>query len=126
MMRVSEKDSILVVDDDPIVLQSCRMVLETVGYDVVLAASVDEALERLPGRSFRALVLDLKMPRRDGMHLVGWVLENRPDLPIVMMTGFSTPETIEEGYRKGASVLLAKPFTPKELLAALNTALGGR
>ncbi|SMC20514.1 Response regulator receiver domain-containing protein [Desulfacinum hydrothermale DSM 13146] len=123
---MSEKDSILVVDDDPIVLQSCRMVLETVGYDVVLAASVDEALERLPGRSFRALVLDLKMPRRDGMHLVGWVLENRPDLPIVMMTGFSTPETIEEGYRKGASVLLAKPFTPKELLAALNTALGGR
>jgi len=123
MTTVNDKPMILVVDDDPIVLQSCRMVLEGEGYGVVLASSVDEALEIFAGRSFQAILVDLKMPRRDGMHLVERVLKERPDLPIVMMTGFSTPETIQEGYRKGASVLLAKPFTPDELLAALAGAL---
>jgi DNA-binding NtrC family response regulator len=114
---------ILVVDDDPMVLDSCDLVLRSEGYEVVLTSSVKQALEVLEEKNFDLLLVDVIMPEYDGMYLIGNVRENLPNLPILVMSGYPTPETISSGMRMGATHFIAKPFTPDELITAVHKAL---
>jgi DNA-binding NtrC family response regulator len=118
--------SILVVDDDPVVRSSCRKILEGEGHRVRLCTSAAEALEELSREPCQLLVVDVIMPEHDGLHLIGSVRRDRPDLPILVMSGYPTPETIASGQRMGATHFIAKPFTPEEFSAAVARALGGR
>jgi len=111
---------ILVVDDDPVVLKSCRRVLEEEGFLVTLAGSVKEALEKLVGQSFSLLLVDLKMPEEDGLFLMERLREKRIDSPILVMSGYPTEETISRSKAFGARHFIAKPFTPDELLEAIH------
>jgi DNA-binding NtrC family response regulator len=116
--------NILIVDDDRVVLSSCERILESEGYGTSLTSSVKEALETLEGKNFDLLLVDVIMPEYDGMYLIGNVRKNRPDLPILVMSGYPTPETISSGLRMGATHFIAKPFTPDELIQAVHKALG--
>jgi len=116
--------NILIVDDDRVVLSSCKRILESEGYGTSLTSSVKEALETLEGKNFALLLVDVIMPEYDGMYLIGNVRKNRPDLPILVMSGYPTPETISSGLRMGATHFIAKPFTPDELIQAVHKALG--
>jgi DNA-binding NtrC family response regulator len=113
---------ILIVDDDRVVLASCRRILESEGYAVNLTSSVKEALQLLEEKNFDLLLVDVIMPEYDGMYLIGNVRENQPQLPILVMSGYPTPETISSGMRMGATHFIAKPFTPDELIAAVHRA----
>ncbi len=113
---------ILIVDDDRVVLASCRRILESEGYAVNLTSSVKEALQMLEEKNFDLLLVDVIMPEYDGMYLIGNVRENLPHLPILVMSGYPTPETISSGMRMGATHFIAKPFTPDELIAAVHRA----
>jgi DNA-binding NtrC family response regulator len=106
---------ILVVDDEPIVLDSCKLILEAEDYDVELVPSVDEAVEALKKSDFGLLLVDVKMPVRDGMSLMREVKENWPEMPIVVMSGYPTRETVAAVAEIGASKFIPKPFTPDEL-----------
>ena len=77
-------------------------------------------------RSYQLLLVDVIMPEYDGMYLIGSVRRSSPDLPILVMSGYPTPETIASGQRMGATHFIAKPFTPEELAAAVRKALAGR
>ena len=116
--------NILIVDDDWVVLSSCKRILESEGYGTRLTSSVKEALETLEGKNFDLLLVDVIMPEYDGIYLIGNVRKNRPDLPILVMSGYPTPETISSGLRMGATHFIAKPFTPDELIQAVHKALG--
>ncbi len=107
---------VLVVDDEAIVLKSCRRVLEAEGCEVLLAGSVAEALPVVAAQSPGLLLVDVKMPVHDGMYLMRRLKENGVVIPVVVMSGYSTPETIREAERLGAVAFIAKPFTPDELL----------
>jgi len=72
---------ILVVDDEPVVLNSCRKVLEEDGFDVRLVPSADEALKAIKDEEFDLLLVDVKMPKHDGMYLMQKVKEQWPDIP---------------------------------------------
>jgi DNA-binding NtrC family response regulator len=113
---------ILVVDDDRVVLTSCKRILDSEGYEVSLTSSVKEALEKLEEKKFDILLADVIMPEYDGMYLIGNVRENLPHLPILVMSGYPTPETISSGMRMGATHFIAKPFTPDELITAVHKA----
>jgi DNA-binding NtrC family response regulator len=113
---------ILIVDDDRVVLSSCKRILESEGYAVSLTPSVKEALEILEQKNFDLLLVDVIMPEYDGMYLIGNVRENLPQLPILVMSGYPTPETISSGMRMGATHFIAKPFTPDELIKAVRKA----
>jgi DNA-binding NtrC family response regulator len=115
--------NILVVDDDPIVLASCRRVLEPEGYAVFSAASVAEAVLVLKERECQLLLLDVKMPEYDGFHLLRHVRERWPRLPVVVMSGFPTSETVSASAEGGAISFIPKPFTPDELLQAVRRAV---
>ena len=113
---------ILIVDDDRVVLSSCKRILESEGYAVSLTPSVKEALEKLEQKNFDLLLVDVIMPEYDGMYLIGNVREYLPHLPILVMSGYPTPETISSGMRMGATHFIAKPFTPDELIKAVHKA----
>jgi len=114
---------ILIVDDDLVVLASCERILESEGYAVSLTSSVKEALKMLEEKKFDILLVDVIMPEYDGIYLIGNVKENLPHMPILVMSGYPTPETISSGMRMGATHFIAKPFTPDELIAAVRKAL---
>jgi DNA-binding NtrC family response regulator len=117
---------ILVVDDEAIVLDSCRRVLEADGFEVLLAPSLEEALKTIDGLTETGpllLLIDVKMPVHDGMYLMKKVKDKWPRLPVIVMSGYPTAETIQTAEQLGAITFIAKPFTPDELLETLKSVL---
>jgi DNA-binding NtrC family response regulator len=114
---------ILVVDDDPIVLDSCKRVLEAEGFHVVLVPNADDALKALEKEGFALLIIDVKMPKRDGMYLMREIKKKWPEIPIIVMSGYSTTETIAQGLRMGAAQFISKPFTPDEMIESVRQVL---
>lgn len=114
---------ILVVDDESIVLDSCQLVLRAEGFEVLLLPSADEALEAMEKDDFAILLVDLKMPGRDGIYFIREARKKRPKIPIIAMSGYPTTETIEEAVRTGAVTFIAKPFTPDELVEKVREIL---
>ncbi|MBW2005898.1 MAG: response regulator [Deltaproteobacteria bacterium] len=111
---------ILVVDDEGIILDSCRRVLEEDGLDVLLVTSADKAIAAIEDEEPSVLLMDVKMPVRDGMDLMREVKERWPTMPIIVMSGYHTTETIEEADKMGAVAFINKPFTPDELLETIR------
>ena len=114
---------ILVVDDDAIVIKSCRRILEAEGFEVSTVPSADEALEAIKNSDFDLLLIDVKMPKRDGMYLMREIKKNWPEIPIIVMSGYPTPETIAEVLKLGATLFIPKPFRPDELMKSVRQVL---
>lgn len=114
---------VLVVDDELGMREGCRRILEPEGHAVTVAESAEEALAMFtPGSQDLALV-DLRMPGMSGIELLGRLRDLDPDLICVMITAYATLETAVQATKSGAYDYLAKPFTPDELVLAVNKAL---
>jgi DNA-binding response OmpR family regulator len=116
---------VLVVDDDPIVLASCRRVLEAKGFVVVTAGSVSAAIEETVAQGFGLIIVDIKMPERDGLQLMQKVQTWGKPVPIIAMSGYPTSESVLASLTSGARAFLPKPFTPDELVATLQIVIPG-
>ena len=114
---------ILVVDDDAIVIKSCRRILEAEGFEVSTVPGADKALEAMKTSDFDLLLVDVKMPKRDGMYLMREIKKNWPEIPTIIMSGYPTPETIAEVLRLGATLFVPKPFRPDELVKSVRQVL---
>ena len=114
------KSKILIVDDDKIVLDSCKRVLEPEGFDITLVSSAPKAIELLGGDHYQLLLIDLKMPENDGMWLIREVKRLNIEIPVIVMSGYSTNETIDDVINLGAVTFVPKPFTPDELLKSVQ------
>jgi len=114
---------ILVVDDENIVLSSCRLVLEAENFEVLLAESVEQALNIIINELPAMLLIDVKMPAHDGMYLMEKVNEKWPGIPIIVMSGYPTNGTVKAVADLGAAAFIAKPFTPDELLETVKSVL---
>ncbi len=112
---------VLIVDDDPIVVESCRRILAAEGFQLSIAGNAESATSILESDASVDLILtDIKMPNQDGFQLIAYTSAAHPDLPVLMMTGYLTPETVERGRQSGADGFIAKPFTPDELVTAVR------
>jgi DNA-binding NtrC family response regulator len=116
---------VLVVDDNPIVLASCRRILEEEGFTVVTVGSVNQAIEEAVAQGFGLIIVDIKMPEQDGHQLMKRVKAWRKPTPVIAMSGYPTSETVQSSLTSGAFVFLPKPFTPDELIAALRVVVPG-
>lgn len=116
--------SILVVDDDPEIRHVVSLLLSLGGYKVRAAADGQEALEAVSRWRPSLVLLDLHMPVLDGPGVARRLRERGMDLPLVVMTSAAEPGIWAE--RIGAKGWLGKPFTPCELLAAVERVLAGR
>lgn len=117
---------ILVVDDEPIVCQSCFKVLSKAGYLVETLQSSRVALERVKEEAFDLAIVDLRMPGIDGMEFLQLAKETRPELLVIMITGYSTIENAVDAMKIGASDYIPKPFTPGELVMRVEKLLEKR
>jgi DNA-binding NtrC family response regulator len=114
---------ILVVDDEMIVCESCKRILEEEGYEAETALSGKEAFEKMKEDPFDVVITDLKMPGIDGMEVLKTFRKDYPDSIIVMITGFSTVETAVEAMKLGAFDYIPKPFTPDEVAIVVKKAI---
>jgi len=114
---------ILVVDDEMIVCESCKRILEEEGYEVETALSGKEAFEKMKTNPFDIVITDLKMPGIDGMEVLSTFRKEYPDSIIIMITGFSTVETAVEAMKLGAFDYIPKPFTPDEVSIVVKKAI---
>ncbi len=116
------RQTIALVDDDRNILTSVTMALEAEGFDVRTFADGDEALRGLTSRPVDLAVLDIKMPRMDGMELLGR-LRHKSSIPIIFLT--SKDDEIDEvlGLRMGADDYITKPFSQRLLIERIRTLL---
>jgi len=113
---------VLVVDDDPTVLELVDVALMGAGCDVVVTSDVREALGAAQERSFDLLILDLKMPTMSGWQAFDRFREIDPGLPVLIATGCGSAA---EARERGAQGLLPKPYTPDQLVQAVATLIAG-
>ena len=113
---------ILVAEDDLRERNGLRVLLETRGYTVKVAADGVEALQRIQEEEFDLLLTDVWMPRMNGLELLS-SLPNNPPLRTVVMTADDTPGTLLEALRGQACRFIAKPLNPKQLLELIRSAL---
>ncbi len=119
----SGRRTMLVIDDDEAVLESCRKIFTEQGFEVVLTPSPHEGL-RLAGESgFDVVLCDWQMPGMDGMTVVEEIDRRSPESTVVMITGFSTVGHATEAMKRGAMDFVAKPFTPAEIVATVEKAV---
>ncbi len=109
---------ILVVDDENIVLESCKRVLQDC-FEVIAATSADAALEVLSRETVGLILLDIKLPGKDGISLLREVKKKWTNIPVIVMSGYATTETVELVSTTEAATFIAKPFTPDELVEAV-------
>jgi DNA-binding NtrC family response regulator len=114
---------VLVVDDEAVVANSVRRTLTRRGFRVEEAFSGNEALNRILTEMYDLVLLDMKMPDANGLELLPTIKKHRPNLPVVMVTGYASIDTAVEAIQRGASDFVAKPFTPEELYSAANKAI---
>ncbi len=120
------KGRILCVDDEDIVIRSCRRVLADDEFEVDAVQSGVEALKQIEERTFDVVILDIMMPKMDGIEVLQRVKESHPDLEVIMITGLSQVETAVKSMKLGAFDYLTKPFDPDELKLVVERALERR
>ena len=118
-----DREKILVVDDDPNILEVIRARLEAEDYSVATALTAEEALAKAKEESFNLVITDLKLTSSDGLELMETLLILYPDLPVIILTAYGTIEGAVTATKKGAYSYLTKPFDPKELLLEVKNAL---
>jgi two-component system response regulator MprA len=121
VQRTSHK--LLVVDDDPALARTLRRALTIEGYDVECAADGQEALQCLTANSFDAVVLDVAMPRLDGLAVCRRMRERRDRTPVLMLTARDAVGDRVSGLDAGADDYLVKPFALDELNARVRALL---
>ncbi|MCH2171213.1 response regulator [Myxococcota bacterium] len=116
--------AILVVDDEPRILSALQRSLRREGYQLFTSESVQEALVLLSSRSFDLVVSDHKMPGMSGIQFLEEVARLQPDVPRLLITGWTEEIPMEELRRVGACALITKPWDDARLKATLRRALG--
>lgn len=114
------KARILAVDDEEIILDSFRKILVLAGYSVDTVQTGPEALDMIRKRNYDFVFTDLKMPGMDGVEVCKAVKHLRPDIDVIIITGYATVESAVETMKYGAMDYVQKPFTEEELVAMVN------
>jgi len=113
---------ILVVDDEPSIVELIRVNLEDGGYEVGIAADGDEALERFSQEAWDLVILDLMLPGVDGIEVCRRI-RKESQVPIIMLTAKADEIDRVLGLEMGADDYVTKPFSPRELLARVRAVL---
>ncbi len=114
---------ILVVDDEPVVIKSCKRILEAEGYSIDGASGGREAIISMEQKAYDFVITDLKMPEVDGITLIRWIRKSRADTGVLIITGFPSQETIKEALELGIIDYVPKPFTPALLTDVVSRAV---
>jgi CheY-like chemotaxis protein len=121
---------VLVVDDDPAVRTTVKLVLEREHHAVTVAADGRAGLAALAAGGFDLVILDLFMPGMDGLETLREVRKHQPELPVIVMSGTVVagerpPDFLRMAVKLGAARSIAKPFKPRDIIGAIAQCLDG-
>jgi DNA-binding NtrC family response regulator len=111
---------ILVIDDESVICDACRLVLAEKGHRVDHCLTGNAGLLAIEGGTYDLILLDVKLPDVDGMEILKSVRERGPVPVVIVMTGYSTMSNALQAMKLGAADYLAKPFTDDELVEAVE------
>ncbi len=122
-MNRENKDTILVVDDDPFVLESVTALLMQCGYSVLSCGNAEQAMVKLQETGVDTVLTDIKMPVITGIELLEIIHNLNPDIPVILMTAYAELEIAVEALKKGAFDFIIKPYKPTYLLHSIEKAV---
>ncbi len=117
---------ILVVDDEPMVAGTVRLVLEMNGQKVELAENAETALERFAPGKYGLVVTEFKLVAMDGLELAEKIRQQSPTQPIILLTAYAESLRGDKQRLANVNCVLGKPFSVQQLLEALTSVLGGK
>jgi two-component system response regulator GlrR len=120
------KGKILVVDDNPNLLELIKMRLESADYGVLATGAEEHAIKLVKDQSFDLCIVDLMLANGDGLSLMEDFRSINPDVPTIILTAHGSIESAVEAMRRGAYSYLTKPFEPGDLLLQIERALENR
>jgi signal transduction histidine kinase len=123
MSEPAEKETIVVIDDDSAMRLACRKILSKMGFRVETFEEGGQGLEGVTTLKPSLVLVDLKMPGMSGMDVVTRIHEVRPEIVVVVITGYPTIDTAVGAMKSGAYDFLPKPFSPDELRLIVNRGL---
>lgn len=115
-----ERSSVIIVDDDKILLQMLQSGLSMDGYHCETASSAMSALELINRNSFDIMITDINMPEMNGLELTKKVKRLKPEMEIIIMTGLIDNFSYDTAIDAGASDFIKKPFSLKEVIAKIK------
>lgn len=121
-----DKQSVLIVDDDPEFLKAMRKMFEKSGYSVALAGDGQEALDALAKDSFDLIISDVRMPHLNGIELMEEISRKRLDIPVIFITGYGEVESYMDLMNLGAYEYINKPVNSREILGIAKRAIEAR
>jgi DNA-binding NtrC family response regulator len=126
--KKSARARILIVDDEALIRWSVAETLSEEGYEVDEACDGASALRALSpnGRAFDVVLLDLRLPDCDDLHVLSGIRRASPQTPVILMTAYGSPELIREAEGLGAFAIVDKPFEMQGLPALVERALAAR
>lgn len=123
MFEPTSKEKILVIDDDVGILTVLKTLLRRQGYEILTQDNGNDVLRVIAEEHVDLILTDLVMPGMDGLAVLGVVVQNNPEIPVIIMTGHAGVESAIDAMRLGAFDYISKPFDMEELLAVVRRAL---
>jgi len=120
------KGRLLIVDDEPDMLENCTRILGKAGYECLTVSDSLKAMPLLEAERPDVLLTDLKMPGVDGLRLLRQARQVDPQMPVIILTAFATIESAVEAMKEGAFDYVSKPFSVDQLKLAVDRALAQR
>lgn len=120
------RNRILIVEDEPNIVESLSYILRRADFDVAIAANGLEALERLRRTKFSAVILDVMMPGMNGFDVLREVRADRKlsDLPVIILTAKGQSRDRQTASEAGATEFITKPFSNADIIACLRQVTG--
>lgn len=123
LMNMGKYGSVLVVDDEPAVLESSSLLLQEYGFKVASSSDAEDAMRRFKENSIDVVVTDIVMPSVSGIELIRQIHDINPRTPVILMTAYADMEKVLDAIKIGAFDFIIKPFTPELLLHAVEKAV---
>jgi DNA-binding NtrC family response regulator len=114
---------VLAIDDEAIVLESIRRVLTEEGFEVTVSLNAKAGIRMAAENSFDIVLSDIRMPDVDGLTVIRDVKRNKPDMPVLIITGYASVASAVQAMKLGAINYIEKPFAPEELVRAVVSAI---
>lgn len=117
------KPKILICDDEEGIREALKLILEE-NYDLSFCSDGGKCLSTLKdGPKFNVVLLDIKMPKINGLEILKQIKSVNPQIKVIMVTGYRSVETAEEAVKAGANDYVLKPFTSKDVLGSVTRVL---
>ena len=122
---MSEDQRLLVVDDEEAICEGCRRIFTRQGFAVEKTSDAEVGLQLAEENDYAAILLDIKMPTMTGIEFLEQLRNKRPNVPVILMTGYPSVPNAISAIRLGAAGYVTKPFTPEEISSAVHKHVRG-